>query len=451
MLTPIVRPPRVRLPWFSSLFLLFVFAIASWHLSLGWNWTMVPSATQLEASVSTGSDAREIALLVLGMYAIVSIVRLRQWPLRPSGLAGLALLSYIAMACASVAWTVDQALTIRAVARLLLMSAAAIAIAQSLTLRQITKLAFCVSAATLAVSTIIEADRGLHVVNAGWRFAGVMHPVSQAWNCSILVLAGYHLSRSSYRHRALFRFGASTGLVFLALTKSRAAFIGTLLAMAMCWYSTRTRSARASRRILALAVAAGLAGVLLIVTVSEPGSSLLAFGRGSEGVASVSTLTGRLPLWQACIDYAVRRPWLGYGYNSFLSPQLLLAVPDSSGWMSSPHSGYIGTFLELGAVGVVLLCLTLLLCIRRSFRILGAQPDQSFTLSVLVWFAVNLGSESLLFTNVAFSSLLVLILIYKCCVVGPSASSSWSTPHDSRRLPPRSQASHPERGIDGHY
>src|SRR5215469_5551295 len=119
-----------RLPWLLAIFLVAVFAMTSWHTSAVDDYTAIFSAEQLEDAVRKGSIMRQIALCCLGGYGLVSLLREKCWPPSPRGVAGATLVFYVLLICASIGWTVDQELTVRAVVRLFMMSVSALAIAQ---------------------------------------------------------------------------------------------------------------------------------------------------------------------------------------------------------------------------------------------------------------------------------------------------------------------------------
>ncbi|HET7208405.1 MAG TPA: O-antigen ligase family protein [Terriglobales bacterium] len=401
------------IPWQLVLFLLVVFVLATWnHLSLS-DSNNVVSADELAETVRNGSIQREIALLCLGAYGLVDLIRRRGGSIHPNGAAGVALICYALWVCVSLAWTADLQITSRAIARFILMGVAAIAIASKLTLRQLAKVAFHISMFTLCLSVIAELVWGSwNLANPAWRFSGLMHPVAEGWNCAVLIISALHLSNSSQRFRRFYRIAAGVGFVFLALTKSRM----TLGCVVFALFVHFLLSLTASRRITAVFLGLSGSGTFLAaVAISRQLQEYVfegaAFGRGAEGQASIVSLTGRLPLWGECLEYSLRHPLHGYGYNTFLSSNTLLAISDPSGWMSSPHSAYLGTFLELGIVGLVFLVATIIFTIRLSLYRVVADQDQLFCVSVLVWMSMNMALESFLLTDPFFSTFLGWILL----------------------------------------
>lgn len=100
-----------------------------------------------------------------------------------------------------------------------------------------------------------------------------------------------------------------------------------------------------------------------------------------------NSLTGRTDIWRAVLDVASRHPLLGTGYGNFwgLENEISSTFP-----VDQAHNGYLGVYLELGIVGIVLLSAFLLgFCakIRRqlSFIFDWGVFGISFLFMVLLW------------------------------------------------------------------
>jgi O-antigen ligase len=144
-----------------------------------------------------------------------------------------------------------------------------------------------------------------------------------------------------------------------------------------------------------LLLCASLLWISLGEDLGRTAQSIAALGRGEEGASSVSTLSGRVPLWNEELGYVRARPVLGYGYNAFLSPHNLRGVSQNSGWVpASPHSAYIGTLLDLGYLGAATFVLVLLLGLRRSLSLARNGPGAAFAAAVMIWLCCNLFLES---------------------------------------------------------
>jgi exopolysaccharide production protein ExoQ len=91
------------------------------------------------------------------------------------------------------------------------------------------------------------------------------------------------------------------------------------------------------------------------------------------------TLTGRTEIWAELLEIAWKQPVLGLGYGSFwIDPPISFDI-------NQGHNGYIDVFLELGAVGIVLLVLFLFSLYRKARNALEIDKEWgAFVLSFLV-------------------------------------------------------------------
>jgi exopolysaccharide production protein ExoQ len=79
-----------------------------------------------------------------------------------------------------------------------------------------------------------------------------------------------------------------------------------------------------------------------------------------------STLSGRTREWSVLSFYALRHPWLGYGYAAFWTGtgDSLHAMKSVGGAMRGADSGYLDTMLQLGLAGMVLWLIVLLVTMK---------------------------------------------------------------------------------------
>jgi len=408
-----LKSARTNFPWVIFLFLFAVFALSSWKFYKPTEGYYAEDAYQISETARTGSLQRQIGLTSLGVFAALSLLRKTRSRVRINGCMGVLFLLYIGWTVMSIIWTVDMWLTVKGTLRFVLMCLGALAIAKTLSMRETVLLTFYTCILTLLISVVIELSLGtFNPFDASWRLSGVMHPVSQGWNCSLLGLSALLLSRNEQKSRS-FYFGVFViGLFFLLLSKSRMAVSATILSIIVYCFLTFTRSRKVALLILST-IFICLTYFILGDEIATYSAKIASFGRGSAGQESINTLTGRIPLWEECLRYASRSPIWGYGYNAFLTPRYLLNISESAGWMSSPHSGYIGTLLELGIIGVIFLVLTLGTALKLSIDMLKRNPDYVFSVCILVWLIMNLLLESFLLSSPFFPTFLALILLAK--------------------------------------
>lgn len=87
---------------------------------------------------------------------------------------------------------------------------------------------------------------------------------------------------------------------------------------------------------------------------------IVAFGLGLNGVLASkvgrdSTFTGRTIIWQAVLSTSTN-PLLGTGYESFWLGPRLSRVWQLAGRVNEAHNGYLEVYINLGAIGLFLLC-----------------------------------------------------------------------------------------------
>jgi O-antigen ligase len=367
------------------LFLCVVFFFAQpWDLF----WTISGPITDAEIhmrSVEEGSVVRRISLLLLGGFAVLSLLKKRQKRLRVNGFLGGLMLFFIVWACLSIAWTTDLALTVRKLVVLVMLSLGALALAKRLSLRDILAFTFVACGLVLVLGLCCEIALGtFHPLQTQYRFGGIMHPNSQGLNCAMFLIASIALAGTAGRRRSFYYVVAFAALCFVVLTKSRGAEAGVILGL-VAYGSLRLST---SRKCAYLIVTLCLVCVLYLALgdnlfVNAERAVLL----GREDSAPVSTLNSRTPLWQECLRYVAKRPVLGYGYDSFWTTRHLSEVPPILGWvMASAHNAYLEMLLGLGFIGGGAYILILALAINRSRALYksSASVSHGFAYAMLV-------------------------------------------------------------------
>ena len=122
--------------------------------------------------------------------------------------------------------------------------------------------------------------------------------------------------------------------------------------------------------------------ILLLATALPLASDLLL--RRSLLQAAVTgsgrdlTFSGRTAIWEAVLEYILRRPAVGYGYGSFWLGDLGSDLWARFVWHpNQAHNGYLDILVDLGAAGLALFGLFLLRSFRRVAA--GLRTDYAFT------------------------------------------------------------------------
>jgi len=423
---PSSKLTTVRMPWRWSLLLLIVFALASpFDLSQSGG-RLTAEQDTLVSQVETGNMARQVALLCLGVSAAVALLYRRHGRLQVNRLLGWSMLFYLGLAVASPIWAEDPSLAIRRAGVLFVLFLAALATAARLSQIRTAALAVCVCGLTLVISVVVEFVSGtFSPLDETWRFSGVLHPVTQGWNCGLLAIASLALAGTLPRSRGRLILLALAAFLFLVLTRSRMPFISTILAAGVlgAFTSLRTRKLTYVLTYVLLVCTSLLWFVLFLLgrNLGKTAESVAAMGRGDEASSSLDTFTGRLPLWEEELNYIRIRPILGYGYNAFLDPRNLSSVSEALGWVpTSAHSGYIGTLLGLGYVGAGAFVLVLTLALKRSISLARGSPNAAFAAAIMIWLCCNLILESTVITEPTFPSFICLVVLASLAFRGSS-------------------------------
>lgn len=199
-----------------------------------------------------------------------------------------------------------------------------------------------------------------------------------------------HVAVWAFYILALLLVGLSRSVTGIILT----VMLHVLAALGTCDVRLRTRL----RRIHYYA-AAGVVGVLIPICLAYSNALLGLFGRDSS-------LTGRTGLWSHLFsDYVALRPWHGYGFGAIWDyDDMRIRTARAIGWsypVYTADNGYVDILLNIGAIGLSLLGVVLIVSAVRSLRYLRESSDLVawFPLEVLAYVAV---------TNVTLSFLLEL-------------------------------------------
>lgn len=124
-----------------------------------------------------------------------------------------------------------------------------------------------------------------------------------------------------------------------------------------------------------------------------------------ESFGRNTTFTGRMELWTAVWQEAVKRPVFGHGFGGFWAGEFAQKVWEVHDWKPiDSHNGYIDVFNELGLVGLVVVFLVILSTFGRISRgFTGDFVSARFFMALFAMVLVhNLNETSLLNLNHPF-------------------------------------------------
>jgi len=345
---------------------------------------------KLVGNIRSGDLTRQIAFLLLGVFAVISLLRRSHNHLRINGSLGWLILTFLLWAFLSVAWAEDPILTGKRLFILAVLCLIALELAIALSFQQLTAFAFFGSSVLLLVGVSFEIAFGtFHPLDPGYRFGGQMSPIYQAINCGLMILAGLVCARSADRYRIVYTASTLVAFFFMLLTKSRVPTAGLILALIGYWTLVLPRPHKVAWLFVATVTA-----ILLYFTL---GDNLFKYMRqaallGREE-STVANLTGRLPLWEELFSYITRRPITGYGYEGFWTPDHVISVSAAVGWDNDDsHNAFIDLMLGLGIPAAITFAVILLVGLKRlifEWR-RSAAVEHVFAVAILLMYSVDI-------------------------------------------------------------
>lgn len=345
-----------------------------------------------------GNPVRNAVIFALGSFAIVSLLQRSDNRVRTRGALGAAILLFLGWAAVSPLWGDDPLATGKKVIGMVFLALAALAMARQSDGPGLIQFAIFSLGSFVATSILAELVVGsFHPLEPGYRFAGLVHPNAMGSDCAILAVASFAYARHRADRRWFYYAMAFAALVLLVLTRSRTALLAGLAGFTLC--ATLLAGPRA-KLLMGLCVAA-LGTVALAVgnELQDLVAEAVAMGRTDAGASDIGSFTGRSEIWAQLWEYVQQRPVLGYGYNSFWSPERLLDVALRQGFASpSAHSGLLEVTLSLGVVGGALLLVVLALAVLRALRAWHRerQIEYAFMAAALVALCINITTESII-------------------------------------------------------
>ncbi|BFH76246.1 O-antigen ligase family protein [Thermus thermophilus] len=346
-------------------------------------------------------DALTRFLLLLG-YAVILVLLLgRPAFLWRSLLRGVPIWLLLFWAFLSLTWSTAPEVTFRKVGAVLLTSLYGVYLAFRFTPESFLRLL----GATLLL--VLSLSLAFIFLVPEWGVMG--YPHEGAW-------------RGIFVHKnVLGRFAALSVLVFLALLMapgSKTMWLTGLFLSAVILVGARSATSLVLAAAMVL-VALGLWiaspyrslwPLLLLLGILLGGAGAMIIGTNYEIFLEVlgkdATLTGRIPLWSTLIPFIQERMWTGYGFGGFwLGWQGPSAyVWSLVGWdPSHGHNGYLGLWLDLGLVGLLLglwLLLRLVLVNVQHYLAEGFSPRTLFQVGLATFLIVyNFAESNLLQAN----------------------------------------------------
>jgi hypothetical protein len=143
-------------------------------------------------------------------------------------------------------------------------------------------------------------------------------------------------------------FAAALYLLFgIALTGSRAAWVGLFVVVALTWY---WRALWPDRRAPWVVMALGLYFIVCVMSTTWLSVELVGPTTAYASEAARKSGEARPAIWAMFVDAATRHPWFGYGVNQVGLAQLEVALdrPPMHGYFGHAHNLFLDLILWLG-------------------------------------------------------------------------------------------------------
>lgn len=212
-------------------------------------------------------------------------------------------------------------------------------------------------------------------------------------------------------HNRLANAGLLGSVALVALSRSTTAVLVLIMLLVLLPYVRWT--ARKNARWM-------VAGMLGLAAAATTSMYYLAahFQNVTDLLGKDATLTGRIQIWIVSTAMALRRPWLGYGFDSFwLQTQgPTVRIWHVLGWAApNAHNGFLDLWLQLGALGLGLFLLVFFYYLLRSIRFLRERQGAGMSAWPFLFLAfealMNLTQTDFLSTNTIFSFLFIAAAI----------------------------------------
>lgn len=381
--------------------------------------TYAHTAEAIATKTEEGSMPHRVALIMLGLFGLVSLWRPSTNKFQINGALGFLLIIFFCWATLSISWAEDPSLTLRRVMIFALFWLGALGFAYRYSLEDVLWLAFIGSAVLVVSGVLGELSLGIfRPFSPDYRFAGGLHPNHQGWTCGLLLLTSVVLGGKGARNRLFFLFTGLLALSLLFLTKSRIATASTILVLLFYWYLTSPQR----NKIITILFGVSSICLLFILLQHNLGDyTKTALSMGRTDYHNLSDLSGRLPLWEDLLRYASPRVYAGYGFDAFWTPKHILAVSHRMEWgVPGAHSGILEIVLGVGIIGAALFVLIIFITLKTLIKKWQGSLDRLYLFSILLvifYFSIMLAEE--IFSSSCFPGFIVIIILMKFGLITP--------------------------------
>lgn len=317
------------------------------------------------ASIAASVQGSRVAEVAGGLVYLTAALLLFEARVRPLRLlaTNAALLIFVLLALASLAWSASPEVSARRLAGVLGCLIVAMFLVRRFSPEQVVRL--LAQALVIAVIVSIALSIALPGVAGGLLEApgGVWGHKNELGRATVTsALAGLALLVSRGPQSRVPAMGlVLASLALIVLSHSAQAVLMGAVALGLIWPLVALvswRHRRMSWRVAGIILTAAAAAIAAVEFAADP--ILAALGRDA-------TLTDRTVIWELVADFGWERPWLGHGYAAFWTSRAAYVFGDRWTDLDHAHNGFMDLWLELGFVGLAAFALLLLSAHRRAW------------------------------------------------------------------------------------
>ena len=315
------------------------------------------------------------------------------------------LMAVIVFTFASVLWSQDPALTARRSIALALTVVFGVYFALRFKPKEQFRLLAWAFLICIIFSFIFELFGLNYQMGSGW-YGIFFIKVHLGRNMALGALIFLFWEKVESKHSAVARVGLVASIVLVALSRDVTSWIVLTVMLILLPYLqwTLRRSIRWALGGIGFLLALGTFSVMYVWTHLDTFTAFL----GKDPL-----LTGRVPLWILSTVMAMRRPWLGYGFDAFWLPDegAVQRIWHILRWEPPhAHNGILELWLEIGLIGTALFLIVFVYYVTRALRMLRSSSEATAAwplMFLLFLFLANLTESVFLGTNSICSILYV--------------------------------------------
>ena len=393
--------------WGTYLFLIIMFFFIDSHsISISGR-----SNSDIDKDVSRAEDGsidRRIGLLCLLGFSVYAIAKNKNKHIKIKGMGWLIII-FLSWALYSLAWSDNFSITLRRIIVLLILFFISFAMTRHFSIQNFITWIFWATIGYAFLSLFSEiALLKFNPFSHEYRFAGTLHPNHQGINCGLLLISGVYLIGKGQKFKKLIIAILIIAAILLFLTKSRTAFISTLMALGLFGVVRLSFKYKLAAILIAIILTCTL--LLLVGDALFPAfQNAMMMGREQE-TKNVYSLTGRVPLWKICFKYISKRPIQGYGYGAFWTEKTIREISASEKWtIGESHCAYIELALGLGLIGLFFyVCMLIGGAIQAGYKYKKSLNIDYLIFSLVLIFCIV---DGVLESGIVFPGMLMFICI----------------------------------------